>query len=540
MQGDFDYIIVGAGSAGSVLAYRLGADPRLRILMLEAGGSDLVPSVQVPIGYGLSFYDARRNWKYTTEPEAGLGGRTSYWPRGKVLGGSSSINAMVYVRGHAQDFDDWQAAGATGWGWSEVEPYYRKLECWSGPSDQGRGRHGPLSVEDISGRVHPLCDTWLKAGHEAGIGVTEDYNGGIMDGAMIYQLTTKSGLRASTARCYLRPAMRRGNVRVVTGAHVEGIDLEEGRAVGLRYRLGQTRHSARATREIVLSAGAVNTPQILQLSGIGPGDKLQSAGVAVSVEAPAVGQHMQDHLGVDLHFRSRVPTLNQDLRPWVGRARAMLQYAMTRKGPLSLSVNQGGGFVRLQDGAGPPDQQLYFSPVSYTRAAPGKRPMMSPDPFPGFLLGVSPCRPTSEGEVSLASPNPGAPPKIRPNYLSTDKDRRDMLDGIRLLRRIAGTEAFGEVIDSEISPGTEAQCDQALGTHVRDTAWTVFHPCGTCRMGQDRRTSAITPRLSVHGVGGLRVVDASIFPNITSGNLNAPTIMAAERAADLILEDARP
>ncbi|MEL6799962.1 MAG: GMC oxidoreductase [Pseudomonadota bacterium] len=535
MDGDFDYVIVGAGSAGCVLANRLTADGRFRVLLIEAGGSDLRPWVQVPIGYGMAFHDGRINWKYTTEPVPGLGGRTSYWPRGKVLGGSSSINAMVYVRGHRQDFDDWAAAGADGWGWDGVAPYFQRMEAWAGGDDPARGRDGPLAIEPIEGRAHGLCDTWLDGTAEAGIAETPDYNGAQMDGAFRYQLTTRGGFRASTARCYLRPARRRANLAVVTGAQVMRLGTER----QVTYRRAGRTHEVRARRDVILSAGAVNSPQLLMLSGLGPGAALQAHGIVPKRDLPAVGQHMQDHLGVDIHYRSRVRTLNEELRPWLGRIKAAMRYAVDRRGPLSLSVNQGGGFVRLDEGEGAPNQQLYFSPVSYTRACAGKRALMSPDPFPGFLIGFSACRPTSRGAVTLSSADPMAPPAIQPNYLATNRDRAEALQGMRLLRRIAETTAFQQVIESEISPGPEAVSDEALLAHIRDTAWTVFHPCGTCRMGTDPATSVVDPHLRVHGIPGLRVVDASVFPNVTSGNINAPVIMVAERAADLILEDAQ-
>ena len=535
----FDTIIVGAGSAGSVLAGRLGEDPGHKILVLEAGGSDLNVWIQMPIGYGKTFYDGRVNWKYTTEPDPGTGGRRSYWPRGKVMGGSSSINAMVYVRGHRIDFDDWQAAGAAGWGWHDVEPYFRRMEDWSGPADPARGKGGPLAVCDIGSQIHPLCAAYFEAAGQYGIEVIDDYNARQMEGAAVYQITTKGGRRASTSRCYLRPALRRGNVRLETYAQATGLILDGNQVTGVAWRQDGVRHQAHARRQVILSAGAVNSPQLLQLSGIGPPELLRRHGIEVRHALPAVGAHLQDHLGTDFHFRATRPTLNQELRPWLGRLRVGLRYLLRQDGPLSLSVNQVGGFVRSRPELATPDLQLYFSPVSYTRVPPGTRQLMHPDPFPGFLLGFDACRPTSRGEIAIRSADPFEAPSIRPNYLATEHDRRQAVDGMRYLRGLSETPAMRQVIDSEISPGKDVTGDQAYADYFRDHAWTVYHPCCTCRMGRDATDSVTDSRLRVHGIDGLRVVDASAFPNITAGNINAPTIMLAEKAADLIREDAR-
>lgn len=533
----FDYIIVGAGSAGSVLANRLSEDGTKEVLVIEAGGTDSNFWVQMPIGYGKAYTDARINWKYETEPVPGLGGKSSYWPRGKVMGGSSSINAMVYVRGHQQDYDDW-GAEAPGWWWSDVAPIFRRMESYEGGGET-RGTEGPLHVSNVAGDVHPLCRTYLAAAAQAGIPFNEDYNGPAMEGASLYQITTKGGLRASASRCYLRPALKRRNLRLETHAHATRILIEAGRATGVEYRQNGAIRTAFADGEVLLCGGAINSPQLLQLSGIGPGALLAGLGIATVLDAPEVGRNLADHLGADLHFRARVPTLNQVLGPWLGRMKVGLQFLLMRRGPLTLSVNQGGGFVRMMKGADRPDIQLYFSPVSYTRAAPGKRALMKPDPFPGFLLGINPCKPTSRGHLAIRSADPFAPPEMHPNYLATEHDRDMMRQGLRLARRIAGTKAFLHVIDAEISPGPEVESDAALDGFIRDNAWTVFHQCGTCRMGRDGVRSVVDERLRVHGIAGLRVVDASIFPSIPTGNTNAPAIMVGERGAELILEDAR-
>ncbi|WP_439521857.1 GMC family oxidoreductase [Marivita sp.] len=534
----FDFVIVGAGSAGSVLANRLSQDGRFRVLLLEAGGSDQVPWIQVPIGYGKVFYDARVNWKYITEPDPNLDNRPIYWPRGKVLGGSSSINAMVYVRGHPSDYAQWNDA-APGWGWSDVEPIFRRMEDWDGAPSADRGVGGPLAVHDVTDEVHPLTRVYLKAAEQAGIPHNPDYNGADMEGAALYQITTKGGYRASAARCYLKPAKKRPNLDIRTRAHVTRILFDGTRATGVEYRQNGQTKTAHARVEVILSGGAINSPQLLQLSGIGPGHVLQDHGIPVVLNAPQVGRNLQDHLGSDNLYVSRVPSLNQQLGPVLGKLKVALSYALKRKGPLSLSLNQGGGFVTLSDASSGPDLQLYFSPVSYTRAPVGVRPLMSPDPFPGLLIGFNPCKPTSVGHLQIRSADPFEPPELHPNYLSTDHDRALMVAGTKLMRRIADTEALRSVIENELLPGSDIQSDDEIAAYARKTSWTVFHQCSTCRMGRDPTHSVVDERLRVHGVQGLRVADASIFPSIPTGNTNAPAIMVGEKASDLILKEAK-
>lgn len=534
---EYDFIVVGAGSAGCALANRLTENGRFTVLLLEAGGSDLNFWIWMPIGYGKTFFRPSVNWMYHTAPNPELNDRISYWPRGKVLGGSSSINAMVYVRGQPQDFEDWLELGNPGWGWEGVLPYFRKSET----SDQGgcayRGGEGPVHVSTMDRDLHPLCQDFVQAGRELQFPHNPDFNGAVQEGVGTYQNTVKDGLRMSAARAYLHPARKRPNLRVEKNALAERIVFEGKKATGVSYRQNGHLKIARCRREVILSAGAVNSPQLLQVSGVGPGALLASTGIEVVHGLNGVGRNLQDHLVIDYLYRANVPTLNTQLHPWYGKLWHGLAYILTRRGPLSLGVNQAGGFVRSRPGVSRPNMQLFFSPVSYTKAPPGKRPLMNPDPFPGFLMGAQPTRPTSRGHLEIRSPDPSVAPVIHPNYLSTDRDVQEILEGAKLMRRFAETPALSRVIAAELAPGPGVVSDEDLLADCRDRAVTVFHPVGTCRMGPDAGRDVVDDRLRVHGMDGLRVIDASIFPTLTSGNTNAPAIMVGEKGADLVLQD---
>ncbi|PZF75106.1 choline dehydrogenase [Aestuariivirga litoralis] len=538
MPETFDYIIVGAGSAGCVLADRLTASGKHRVLLLEAGGSDLRFYVQMPLGYGKTFYDKSVNWMYKAEPDPGLNGQSDFYPRGKLLGGSSSINAMVYIRGHRQDYEDWRAAGNIGWGWDEVLAAYKAMENYAEGDPAFRGRGGPLTITDLGDQAHPLCKPYLEATERAGLKFTPDFNGASQEGAGLYQFTIKDGIRNSAARAFLRPAMKRKNLLVETHAQATKILFEGNRAVGVAYVQRGMKLDARG-REIILAGGAINSPQLLQLSGIGPGALLQSLGIPVIRDNANVGARMQDHHGINYTWRMTVPTLNDELRPWWGKLKAGLQYVLTRKGPLSLSINQGGGFFRTHPEMTRPNMQLYMQAFSTLIPKAGERPILNPDPFSGLSLGLSNCRPTSTGEVMIASPDPLAHPRISFNAYGTNSDVEEMLAAVKFLRTIAAQEPLKGLMAEELRPGPEINTDEAMINDFRQRSGTVYHHSCTCRMGPEEKDSVVDPRLRVHGVDGLRVCDASVFPNLIAGNTNAPAMMVGWKGAEIMLGDAR-
>jgi choline dehydrogenase len=538
---DYDYIVIGAGAAGCVLANRLTASGTATLLLIEAGGSDRSPWIQVPIGYGRTFNDPRFNWMYQAEPDPTLDDRSQFWPRGKVLGGSSSINAMVYVRGQPEDFDDWAAAGNPGWGYADVLPYFRKLEDHPFGEPQFHGAGGPVGVSDVAAWVHPLCHTFLEACDNLGIARTRDFNGAQSEGSGLWEVTIRDGVRVSASNAYLRPVRHRPNLAIRLRAQATRVLFESGRATGVEFVESGSRQVLKARREVILCGGAISSPQLLELSGVGDSQLLRRFGIPVIADSPAVGRGLQDHLGVNHYYRSRVRTLNNELAPLLGKVRAALRYALAgRSGPLAMSVNQAGAFLRSRPGLTRPNMHIYFNPASYSTTTLGTtRRLMKPDPYPGFLMSFNTCRPVSRGTIHIRSPDPLKAPAIQPNALSAPEDVRDVYEGARLLRRIAAAEPLAGIIEGEREPGSHVSTDEQLLADFRQRAGSVFHACGTCAMGSDARTSVLDPRLRVRGVTALRVVDASAFPNLTSGNTNAPVMMLAEKAADLILEDSR-
>ena len=529
---EFDYIIVGGGSAGCVLAEKLTACGRHQVLLLEAGPSDRRFWVQVPIGYGILFHQKAVNWMYNTDPVPGLDGRVIYHPRGKVLGGSGSINALVYHRGQAGDYDDWAAAGNDGWSYADVAPHFEQLE--TPPQDDPGAPH--LSVTDNSADFHPMGSDFLEICRQGQLPVCDaPAREGI--GITPYLTTTRDGQRCSSAKAFLRPAMRRRNLTVVTGAHVSRIGFEGTRARSVSYSRNGQDFKVRAGAEIILAAGTVGSPQILQLSGVGDARYLQSIGIRSVHNAPHVGRHLKDHYGINYIFKSKQKTLNDVFGNWPGRMMAGMEYVLRRSGPLSLSVNQLGGLVKSSASLDRPDTQIYMNPLSYQTFHKGRRKLMKPDNFSGFILGFNSCRPKSEGTVCITSSNAGKAPSIRPNYLDHEDDRDEALAMARLIERLMATPALTGILADEPLTPLDKMDDDAVLADFRQRGGTVFHLCGTCRMGPDAASSVVDSRLRVHGVEGLRICDASAFPNITSANTNAPTMMLAHRAAGMILQD---
>jgi choline dehydrogenase len=532
MADEADFIIVGAGSAGCVLANRLSESGKHRVTLLEAGGTDRRFFVQMPLGYGKLFYDRAVNWLYQTEPDPGLAGNRDHWPRGKLLGGSSSINAMVWIRGHKADYEEWGEVGGADWGWASVREAYRQIEDNEAGADAYRGRGGPLFISANRDGLHPLVRNYVEACEAAGLPENPDFNGAEQEGAGNYQMTIKGGRRNSAARAFLRPAMQRPNLSVVTGAQVTRVLFEGRRAVGVEYRRAGRLETLRA-REVILAGGAINSPQLLQLSGIGPAAHLAGLGIDVLVDNPEVGGNLNDHQGINYTFRMTVPTYNDELRPWWGKLRVGLQYLATRKGPLSKSINHGGGFFRTSPDLARPNMQLYMQAFSTLMPKVGERPILTPDPFSGLSLGLSNCRPTSRGWLKIRSSDPFEAPEITANAFSTNHDVTEMLAAVKFLRTLADQPPLKSVIAEELRPGPEVVTDEDLIADFRARSGTVYHPSCTCKMG-----SVVDARLRVKGVEGLRVCDASAFPNLIAGNTNAPAILMGWKGAELILADA--
>lgn len=526
-----DYVVVGAGSAGAVIASRLSESGRHRVVLLEAGGRDRNPWIHVPLGFARLFFNPRTNWGDMGAAEPGLGGRQIFYPHGKVLGGSSSVNGMIYIRGQREDYDGWRELGNVGWGYEDVLPYFRKAENQQHGADRFHGAGGPIAVSDHF-QPHPACDAYIAAAGENGIPHNRDFNGAESEGAGYYQLTTNGWRRSSTAVGYLRPARRRPNLRIVTGAQAMRVVVEGGRAVGVEYRQGDATRRIDARAEVILSGGVFNSPHLLQLSGIGPAERLRAAGIAPVHDLAGVGESLEDHYVTSLVYEMNGPlSLNGPLGTLRGRVGMALDYALRRRGPLTIGAAYAGGFYRTDAQANRADVQSFFMIYS-------SDDYRTPHPFPGVGVAVFQSRPESRGWVRTQSPDPFQRPEIRFNYLTAEKDRQTLVAGIRLIRRIMAAPAMAPLVARAVSPAAEPDSDAALLDWARARGGSGYHGTSTCRMGQDA-TAVVDERLRVRGLGRLRVADGSIMPAVPSGNTNAPIIMIGEKAADLILEDAR-
>ncbi|GBF58226.1 alcohol dehydrogenase [acceptor] [Candidatus Phycosocius bacilliformis] len=532
--GTYDYIIVGAGSAGCVLANRLTADPSIRVLLLEAGGKDTSPLIHIPVGYAETLKDPKVNWLYQTEADPGTNGRQHVWPRGKVLGGSSSINGLLYIRGQRRDYDIWRQLGCEGWGWDDCAPYFLKSQNQERAGLDGHATGGPLNVSDVT-QKHPVSDAVIQAGVEIGIPRNDDPNGENQEGIGYYQLTVKNGMRCSAAVAYLHPIKQRPNLTIRTHALAHHVIFTGKRAIGVQFSVDGDLLVAKASHEVILSGGAINSPQLLQLSGIGPADLLRRHGIAVKVDLPGVGQNLRDHYVVGMRYRLKpgVKSVNEMTKglTFVGE---VLKFLFQRKGLLTLSAAHIAAFVKTRPELETPDVQYHILPATMDQKKLFDEQKMVLEDRPGLTIAPCQLRPESTGRIEIKSADPSQHAGIWPNYLADSLDQQTIVEGLKIGRRMAQAPALAGLIEAEMEPGSAVVSDEALLAYARETGSTIYHPVGTAKMGRDAM-AVVDPSLKVIGVDGLRVVDASIMPRLISGNTNAPTIMIAEKASDMIL-----
>jgi len=524
----FDYIIIGAGSAGCVLANRLSADPQNRVCLLEAGPEDSLPWIHLPIGYGKTMWDARVNWKLNTAPEPGMNNREIYWPRGKCLGGSSSINGLIFIRGQKEDYDQWRDLGNVGWGWDDVLPYFKKAEGNDRLGEPLHSQQGPLKASSIP-KKHPLVEAFKLAANALGVPTTDDFNNLTQEGVGYYQLSTHKGLRCSTAVAYLRPARKRSNLTVLTNSQATRILFTGRKASGVELFHQGKKITLQANKEVLLCAGAIQSPQLLQLSGVGPAKLLQELNIPLIQDLPGVGENLQDHLQYRLIYELNQPiSTNDQLRSIFGKVKMGLDWLLFRGGPLSIGINQGGLFTKVMPTSTRPDIQFHLGTLSADMAGG------TVHPFSGFTMSVCQLRPESRGSVRIQSPDPLMPPRIVANYLDTQYDRDISIAAIKFARSLTQTRPLSNLIAREVKPNNP-QSNEAILAFCRETGATIFHPSGTCKMGPDDDSMAVVDAdLRVRGVSGLRVIDCSVMPRLVSGNTNWPVVMIAEKAADII------
>lgn len=528
---EFDYIVVGAGSAGCAVAGRLSEPGDASVALIEAGGKDTNPWIHIPVGYFKTMHNPSCDWMYATEPDPGINGRSLQWPRGKVLGGSSSLNGLLYVRGQPQDYDSWRQSGNTGWGWDDVLPYFRKAENQERGADDYHGVDGPLSVSNMR-LERKICNEWVEAAQNAGYKYNPDYNGADQEGVGYFQLTTKNGMRCSSATAYLKPARNRKSLEIVTKAHVRRIIFTGKRATGIEIERNGKIETIKARREIILSAGAIGSPQILMLSGVGDPDHLNELNIPLLHASPDVGGNLQDHLQARLVYKCQRPTMNDEVRSLIGKAKIAAEFALKRSGPMTMAASLAVAFLKTRPELETPDIQFHIQPWSADSPGEGVHP------FSAFTASVCQLRPESAGRIKLDPNNMRGAPKIHPNYLATPLDCSTVVEGVKIARKIAAEAPLRDAISEEFRPGPGFVSDEDLLAWVRDTATTIYHPTGTCRMGQDTN-AVVDERLRVRGVEGLRIADCSIMPTIVSGNTNAPAIMIGEKIADMLREDAK-